>query len=249
MKIAVINFSGNVGKTTIAAHLLSPRMNGAPVFSIESINQDASKDGVDVEKMRGKHFGRLREELLLLDDAIIDVGASNIEEFLKLMTEYHGSHTDIDCFLIPVVKEKKQQTDSMNTIKSLKALGVPQNKIKVVFNKVEVDSVIDEDFSMFVAAGDLSVFSYCPEAVIRQNEFYESVKGMGMTASDFLKDQTDYRSQARAEKDPDVKYQLVRKHVVRELAYTANQNLDAVFAALFAKQKTTPAKKAEATEA
>jgi len=28
MKVAVINFSGNVGKTTVARHLLAPRMEG-----------------------------------------------------------------------------------------------------------------------------------------------------------------------------------------------------------------------------
>lgn len=36
MKVAVINFSGNVGKTTIARHLLAPRIPGAEVVSIES---------------------------------------------------------------------------------------------------------------------------------------------------------------------------------------------------------------------
>ncbi len=40
MKVAVINFSGNVGKTTIARHLLAPRITGAEVISIESINAD-----------------------------------------------------------------------------------------------------------------------------------------------------------------------------------------------------------------
>lgn len=32
MKIAVLNFSGNVGKTTVAAHLLHPRMSNAQNF-------------------------------------------------------------------------------------------------------------------------------------------------------------------------------------------------------------------------
>lgn len=34
MKLAVINFSGNVGKTTVARHLLAPRIPGrpAPIF-------------------------------------------------------------------------------------------------------------------------------------------------------------------------------------------------------------------------
>ena len=41
MKIAVINFSGNVGKTTIARHLLLPRIDGAELFSVESLNAAA----------------------------------------------------------------------------------------------------------------------------------------------------------------------------------------------------------------
>ena len=47
MKVCVLNFSGNVGKSTIAAHLLQPRLN-AQVFSVESLNVDASSDGVEV---------------------------------------------------------------------------------------------------------------------------------------------------------------------------------------------------------
>ena len=40
MKIAVINFSGNVGKTTIARHLLLPRIPGAELITVESVNAD-----------------------------------------------------------------------------------------------------------------------------------------------------------------------------------------------------------------
>lgn len=40
MKIAVINFSGNVGKTTVARHLLLPRIQGAELISVESVNAD-----------------------------------------------------------------------------------------------------------------------------------------------------------------------------------------------------------------
>ncbi len=40
MKVAVINFSGNVGKTTIAGHLLVPRIDGAELIAVETINAD-----------------------------------------------------------------------------------------------------------------------------------------------------------------------------------------------------------------
>ena len=39
-----------------------------------------------------------------LDAAIIDVGASNVEDFLKLMQQYDGSHEEFDYFVVPVVK-------------------------------------------------------------------------------------------------------------------------------------------------
>jgi hypothetical protein len=46
--------AANVGKSTIAAHLLQPRLN-VPVFSVESHNVDAASDGVEVARLRGKH--------------------------------------------------------------------------------------------------------------------------------------------------------------------------------------------------
>ena len=62
MKVCVLNFSGNVGKSTIAAHLLQPRLN-AQVFSVESLNVDASSDGVEVARLRGKHYNDLLQRL------------------------------------------------------------------------------------------------------------------------------------------------------------------------------------------
>lgn len=41
MKVAVINYCGTVGKTTIAAHLLAPRMEQARIYAIETINETA----------------------------------------------------------------------------------------------------------------------------------------------------------------------------------------------------------------
>ena len=59
MKIAVINFSGNVGKSTIARHLLLPRIAGAELIAVESINSDESQG----QALRGKQFGELQEYL------------------------------------------------------------------------------------------------------------------------------------------------------------------------------------------
>lgn len=233
MKVAVINFSGNVGKTTVAGHLLKPRMGDAPIFSVESLNVDASADGLEVEKMRGKKFGDLQEQLMMMDSAIIDVGASNVEEFLKMMQQYAGSHEEFDCFIVPVVKEKKQQGDTVNTIRALSKIGIPKGKIRLVFNMVEVDESVEDEFAaLFGLAQAEKSFTLNPSAVIYSNEVFEKIKTVGKSLGEVTNDPTDYRAKLREAKDDDEKEFCVRMVAIKRLAVTANQNLDAVFKAV-----------------
>jgi len=234
MKVAVMNFSGNVGKTTVAGHLLKPRMGNAPIFSIESINAGADADGLEVEKMKGKKFGELVDEIMPLDSAIIDVGASNVEDFLKLMQQYDGSHEEFDYFVIPVVKEKKVQADTVNTIRALQKLGIAKKKIRMVFNKLDVDeSVTDEFAALFGLAESEKSFIVRPEAVIYLNEVFERLKAVGKSLGDITADETDYRAQLRQAKDDDEKELCIRMVALKRLAVTANKNLDDVFKILF----------------
>jgi len=76
MKVAVINFYGNVGKTTIARHLLAPRIDGAELIAVESINADEGQG----HALRGKQFGELQEYLQTVDNVVVDIGASNVED-------------------------------------------------------------------------------------------------------------------------------------------------------------------------
>lgn len=234
MKVAVINFSGNVGKTTVAGHLLKPRMKNAPIFSIESINSGADADGLEVEKMKGKKFGELVDEIMPLDTAIIDVGASNVEDFLKLMQQYAGSHEEFDYFVVPVVKEKKVQADTVNTIRSLQKLGIEKKKIRLVFNKAEIDESVTDEFSALFGLAELEKsFVIKSEAVIYSNEVFDRLKTVGKSLGDITADQTDYRARLRETKDEDEKELCVRMVALKRLAITANQNLDDVYKALF----------------
>ena len=234
MKVAVLNFSGNVGKTTVAGHLLKPRMGDAPIYSIESINTGADADGLDVEKMRGKKFGELVDELMPLDTAIVDVGASNVEDFLKLMQQFDGSHEEFDFFVVPVVKEKKVQADTVNTIRALQKIGIEKKRIRLVFNKVEVDEAVTDEFAaLFGLAEAEKSFVVKPEATIYANEVSERLKAVGKSLGDITADETDYRARLRQAADEDEKALCVRMVAVKRLAVTANKNLDDVFKALF----------------
>jgi hypothetical protein len=233
MKVAVINFSGNVGKTTVAGHLLKPRMGDAPIFSVESLNVDASAYGLEVEKIRGKKFGELQEQLMMMDSAIVDVGASNVEEFLKMMQQYAGSHEEFDFFIVPVVKEQKQQGDTVNTIRALSKIGIPKGKILLVFNMVEVDESVEDEFAaLFGLVKAEKSFTLNPAAVIYSNEVFEKIKTVGKSLGEVTDDPTDYRAKLREAKDDREKEFCVRMVAIKRLAVTANQNLDAVFKAV-----------------
>ncbi|MGT6819218.1 plasmid stabilization protein [Escherichia coli] len=60
MKVAVINYSGSVGKTLISSYLLAPRLTGAKFYAVETINQSASDLGIEnVTSFKGDDFSRL----------------------------------------------------------------------------------------------------------------------------------------------------------------------------------------------
>jgi RNA-binding protein YhbY len=235
MKVAVINFSGNVGKTTVAGQMLKPRMGNARIFSIESINNDASGDGIEVERIRGKKFRELQNQLMQLDSAIVDVGDSNVEEFLKTMQQVDQSHDVFDLFIVPVVKEKKQQRDTVNTIRALADIGIPANKVRLLFNNLDVDESVLDEFPAIIGTAGLEQNCIADiKAVIYSNEVYDLIKPLGRSVDEIAKDPVDYRSKLRELTNKAERDECIEMVGIKGLARTANKNLDDAFAAVTA---------------
>lgn len=229
MKIAVLNFSGNVGKSTIAKHLLSPRMPNAGVVAVETINADSATDNT----IRGADFGKLQRDLQLEDEAIVDVGASNVEQFMALMKQYHESHEDFDLYLVPTVPALKQQRDTTECIVELHKLGVPANKIFVVFNLVEPTQVVRDTFEPIFGFVEATGFCMTDEAAtIYRNEVFSLIRNSGQTLAEVVQDQSDLKAQIKSTQDPEEKLALAEKLSIRRLAIGVNQNLDTVFDAV-----------------
>ncbi|VVE85398.1 StbB family protein [Pandoraea sputorum] len=233
MKVAVLNFSGNPGKTTLVDHLLAPRMN-APRFEIETINAGSVDTGA--QRLKGKDYGGLQEDLMTLDSAIVDVGASNVEEFIKQMGQFEGSHDEFDYFVVPAVSEKKQQTDTVNTIETLAALGVSAQKIRVVFNKVELEDASDVPrlFRTIFGLHEMAQsFTLRADAVVFKNEIFERLRGLNTSVADVVADDTDYRAMLREATDDATRSRAVSMISAQRLAKSAHKNLDNVYRALF----------------
>lgn len=235
MKVAVINFSGNVGKSTIAAHLLHPRLAEAPILSVESLNLDASEDGVDVEQLRGKEFLALIEDLMVRRTAIVDVGASNAEDFMRGMRTLEGSHEEFDYFVVPTVRSKKQIGDTISTVTALAAVGVNPRKIRVLFNKIEEGDDVAGDFSaLFGIIRDEGCCTANPRAVVYTNEVFERLKAVGRSLAEIRADATPWRERVRTAENDEARDHAIAMLTLKRLSGSAGTNLDAAFQALFA---------------
>jgi hypothetical protein len=232
MKIAVINFSGNVGKSTVAHHLLAPRLEGAQVIPVESINSDDSEKG---SAMRGKEFGELQDKLMTLRHAVVDIGASNVEDFVLLMRDYHGSHEDFDAFVVPTVPALKQQVDTISTLRALTGeIGVPANRIRVVFNTVTPKDDVSKIFSkIFDYYAENRNFVLNRDAVMYENPIYEKIKAFDRSIIDIRNDPTDYvamNAEAMESGEPEEHLAQIRQLVaIKRLATRVTTELDAVF--------------------
>ena len=231
MKICVINFSGNVGKTLVTAQVLQPRLN-ATVLSIESVNADASLDGVEVERILAHRFATLHDRMQTDGNVIVDVGASSVEDFLERMAAWRGSHEDFDLWVVPVVRSRKQQHDTINTLKALRAMGVPAQRVRVVFNWMEHRETIEDDFEVICALGNGEYFELRPEAKLMYNEVYDRIKGTGRTLGDVVRDDTDYKAMIRTATTQAERHNAAANLAIKRLAAGAQDNLDQVYAAL-----------------
>jgi MinD-like ATPase involved in chromosome partitioning or flagellar assembly len=234
MKIAVINFSGNVGKSTVARHLLAPRLDGAEVIAIESINSDdREKSGA----LRGAQFDELQEQMMMLNNVVVDVGASNVEDFISLMQRYDGSHEDFDRFVVPTVPVTKQQVDTIATLDELRDLGVPPERIRLLFNTVNTKSDLRRAFTrIFDHHERKGGFVLNSQAVIYENPIFEKIKPFDKSIIEIRDDPTDYvawNAKAMEEGAPDSQRAYIRQMVaLKRLANRAASELDAVFKVL-----------------
>lgn len=212
MKIVITSQTGRIGKTCLAANAFLPFMpEGTKFMSIESMNDGAEQFGVELEKQRGSETQAILTQVMMEDHVLLDVGASNFEEFFVGLGEFGGAENDFDRFVIPVVPGNREPIEAMKTAAILESFGVPPEKIHFVFNRVVYKSVnslgsesVKEQFREILDfAKRKKSWVANPECHMRECALFVLLANRKATLAEALVDDTDFAAALRAAKgDP-----------------------------------------------
>ena len=225
MKIAVLNYSGNVGKTTIARDLLKPNLTDYEIITIDTVNAD----GQETMLLKGEDDRQIYVELLVQDNVILDIGSSNLEAYLKNSQKYRDLLNIVDKFIIPTTTDKKQHADSLKTVADLINFGIDKNKIFVMVNRVEKEK---EDMFSEIIAPYSKVKINIVKTFIPRHELYD----IGGLVSTRAADETDYRAlmeEKRKKGDMDKARDFANMFVLQQTAISMNEKYLQIFNEIF----------------
>lgn len=225
LKAAILNNSGNVGKSTICQAMLKPRLEDAEIIKVETINSDGTNDS----KLSAKEFDEVLKRIDDSDCTLIDVGASNIEQFMIQMLEFQGSHELIDFFIVPVTPQDKQQRDSIATINNLLDMGIEEERIKVIFNMAEKDLDIGKQFAIFLANKTCKKIAGSNYSIVYHNNIFTILTKAKLKYDDVYNDDRDFRSLIRAAASKEERQELSELRTVKMLMNGFNSDLDIAF--------------------
>ena len=228
--IVVMSFSGNVGKSTLIRHLFMPRLPGYTLKEVESINTSGNTDAAVVHGMNiGKHL----DDLILSDNTIFDVGASNVEAFIDALKVREGAHEDIALFVVPATPDEKQKLDAVNTVSYLLKYGTDPSKICVIFNLVPPaligDDIAEQFKPFFRMKKDYPAMNVSVENAVYKNELFNKLTRTGYSVAELASDETDYKAMIAKETDEKVKAELAKKLTFVRMSKAIEKELDKLF--------------------
>lgn len=222
----ILNYSGNVGKSTLAKYLFQPRLSNCNVYSVESTNENEH----EAENLRGNVLGAILDDMVNHENCLLDVGSSNAETVVSLLGKYGNAHEDFDAFVIPVISKKKVINDTIATAESLNQLGVPPEKIILVLNQIDIDTDIAYEFSALSALNNIAL-TFDENLKIPTHDFFGRIAGTGKDFLDIITDENDYAKIVRetSKENSEELSHAVLMRALQRLASSLNKDFDIVF--------------------
>ncbi len=231
LNILVCSLAGTTAKTTYTKHGLVPLIPGSLRVSIENLNYGDGTSDIDLS---AKNFHSLAAMLNAntASSYVIDVGASNVKEVFKHLSELALTREEIDHFVVPVRAGSKERIDTLQTVKLLVDMGISPSIICVVPQAITDPDQFDSEFGKLgTILSEGGVFM--PKQGILFNEVYNYIKGTDQSVFDIVAKKPNFK-QLRMENsdDPERLQEIGQEMLIFSLADTACRNLRSVFNSL-----------------
>ena len=247
MRIAFWNMNGNVGKSTLVNMMMKPRLpKNAEVIYVESDNTVPGKiAGCKELNATKEDWAELVNHLItnIFDhDIVVDIGSTDSKKVKALFVDFEGSLDEFDMIIVPHSPEAKEE-DTAITLRFLHGLGVPANKITLMFSMVPSDTKLAKTFSALFADLEKEPVDNKPricniaiDAVISDNALFKRIKGSEHTIESLLADETNWNDEIqklREIKDKQKAQELMTyfawMKITTMLAKKMNADFDSVF--------------------
>lgn len=209
MRLIVINYSGNVGKTMLSSQLAHALPNGQHhLLQVDGVNTNAMPLPKNSNVVKMDNFSDdVYKAIAIKQNIIVDVGSSRAYDFVENLINQEFLCKNVDRFIIPVNANLKEQMDGIRTAKDLMDAGVISDKILFVFNMVaESDTLLlrhlldkADELRIPVAHTKLS-FTPIFNILARENLSYDEFKAI---------DKDRFNKDFESEADEDIKASMV----------------------------------------
>ena len=200
MKVLILHNSGNVGKSLIAREVFYQNFtkDDRMLLELESRNASSSSFNINVERIDFSKQSALQDITrysIIYDDFILDIGSSEIKDFLVAIEKTREIIDEFDLVIIPAIQDQKIIPDTKKTMMVVRALGA-EEKMRVVFNKIKNPSTIEEDFESLYEWARKEKFAMDSELYLKDyTEATSDLIKFKLLSSELLSDETDYKSQ------------------------------------------------------
>jgi hypothetical protein len=135
--------------------------------------------------------------------------------------------------VVPVTSGTKEQKETVSMIGSLASMGVPAEKIRVVFNRVKRD--VESEFPIITTYYErVGAFKLNYQCAIFESELFDALSISRLSMQTLMEDDTDYKALLKnKEASAQDRYHWSDMYGLRLLCKGVNRKLDKVFAELF----------------
>jgi hypothetical protein len=226
---------GRTGKSTIADTVLATRLGGK-IFSVESVNQDASQYGAKVVVYRADDMLKLREDMSLADHpVIVDLGASDFGLFVEKMGAAN-LFMDFTHSVIVTDPTQRGQEEAITTYQTLRGLGISPSKFRFVLNKARLVRKLQVQFGiLFTEAKEDPDFPLNPNCWLPEHDLFIGLHESGQGYREVLDDKTDYQpliNKAIKDGKGDLSREYARRQINQRMAMGMQPHFDRCFEAL-----------------